>query len=128
MNYSRPKDTRPKNLNLLTIRLPITALVSALHRISGFLLFLLAPILLWMLSYSLQENGFEDFQRWFSHFYIKLLFWAIFIPYCYHLVAGIRHLLTDIHIGDSLKGGRLGALLTIIISLLLILLVGIWLW
>jgi hypothetical protein len=48
-----PKRSRPKNLNLLTIRLPIPALVSIMHRVSGAFLFLLLPGLLWLLAQSL---------------------------------------------------------------------------
>jgi succinate dehydrogenase / fumarate reductase cytochrome b subunit len=119
---------RPKNLNLFTIHFPIPAIVSILHRISGFILFLLIPLALWGLDFSLTESGFDTFKQWVDAFSIKLIFWILFIPFCYHLVAGIRHLLADIHIGDSLAGGRRGAILTFVISGLLVILAGIWLW
>jgi len=119
---------RPKNLNLFTIHFPIPAIVSILHRISGVFLFILIPFALWGLSISLTDSGFETMQGWFNNFYIKFIFWILFIPFCYHLVAGIRHLFSDIHLGDSLQGGRRGAVLTFIISALLIILAGIWLW
>lgn len=120
--------SRPKNLNLFTIHFPIPAIVSIFHRTSGFFLFLLVPFLLWGLSVSLTEPGFETLKQWLDAFYIKFIFWLIFIPFCYHLVAGIRHLLLDIHLGESLKGGRRGALLTFIVTGLLVILAGIWLW
>jgi succinate dehydrogenase / fumarate reductase cytochrome b subunit len=120
--------TRPKNLNLFTIHFPIPAIVSILHRASGAFLFLLIPFLLWALDASLTDTGFDHLQQWLGVFYVKFIFWLILIPLCFHLVAGIRHLLSDVHIGDTLKGGRIAAVLTIIISALLVILAGIWLW
>jgi succinate dehydrogenase / fumarate reductase cytochrome b subunit len=119
---------RPKNLNLFTIHFPIPAIVSILHRASGFFLFLLIPFVLWGLDFSLTSSGFDVFKQWFDSFIVKFIFWILFIPFCYHLVAGIRHLLSDIHIGDSLAGGRRGAVLTFAVSGLLVILAGIWLW
>lgn len=122
---SRP---RPKNLNLFTIQFPIPAIVSILHRVSGAFLFLLIPFVLWGLSYSLTDSGYDGLQFWLGKFYVKFLFWLLFIPFCFHLIAGIRHLLSDIHIGDTLIMGRKTAFLTFIISAVLILLAGVWLW
>lgn len=84
--------------------------------------------MLWAFSASLTDRGFEMLKHWLSHFGVKFLFWLLFIPFCYHLVAGVRHLFSDIHIGDTLKTGRLTAILTFIISAILLLLAGIWLW
>lgn len=122
------KQTRPKNLNLFTIRFPIMAIVSILHRVTGAFLFLLIPFLLWSLQYSLTDTGFEAIQQWMDTIYFKLFVWILFIPLCFHLVAGLRHLLSDIHIGDTLKMGKRMAYLTFIVSAMIILLAGIWLW
>lgn len=84
--------------------------------------------MLWGLSASLTPTGFDTLQQWFANIYVKLLIWAFLAPFCFHLVAGVRHLLSDIHIGVSLKGGRLSAVITFIVSIILVLLVGIWLW
>lgn len=121
-------DFRPKNLNLFTIHFPLPAIVSILHRVSGAFLFLLIPFILWAFAYSLTPNGFDTLQQWLGNFWAKLIFWVLFVPFCFHLVAGIRHLLSDIHIGDTLKAGRMTAVLTFIISIVLIVLAGIWLW
>ena len=122
------QNNRPKNLNLFTIRFPIPAIVSILHRLSGAVLFLLIPFVIWGLALSLTSDGFEMLVDWTSLFYIKFMIWLFFIPFCFHLVAGIRHLLMDIHIGSSLAMGRLFAKLTILISIFIIFLLGIWLW
>lgn len=120
--------TRPKNLNLFTIRFPLPAIVSILHRITGFLLFLLIPFVLWGLQLSLTESGFISFQQWRNNTVVNCILWLLLIPLCFHLVAGLRHLLMDIQIGVTLRGGRMGALLTIIVTLILVILAGIWLW
>jgi succinate dehydrogenase / fumarate reductase cytochrome b subunit len=122
------RDTRPKNLNLFTIRFPLPAIVSGLHRISGVLLFILVPFLLWALSFSLTSRGFDVMGEWLSNVYVKCVLWLFLIPFIFHLIAGIRHLLSDIHIGDTLQGGRRGALLTMLFSFVFIILAGVWLW
>ncbi len=119
---------RPKNLNLFTIRFPIPAIISILHRISGVILFLLIPVMLWILETSLSVSGYEMLSDWLSMGYIKGLLWLLLAPFFYHFVAGVRHLLMDIRIGDELKTARKGAWLVLIISILIIIMAGIWLW
>lgn len=104
------------------------AIVSILHRVTGAFLFLLIPFLLWSLQYSLTDTGFEAIQQWMDTIYFKLLVWILFIPLCFHLVAGVRHLLSDIHIGDTLKMGKKMAYFTFIVTAIIVLLAGIWLW
>lgn len=122
------RNSRPKNLDLFTISFPLPAIVSLMHRISGACLFILIPFMLWGLSLSLTVSGFDMLQQWAGNILVKLVFWLLFIPFFYHLVAGIRHLLSDIHIGDTLKAGRLTAKLVILVSVLLIIAAGIWIW
>lgn len=123
------KDQRPKNLNLLTIRFPVPAIVSILHRISGIILFLLVPFLLRELYFSLaSQQDFDDVYQFFTTPWMKFILWCSLSAFIYHFVAGIRHLLMDVHIGEGLKSGRLSAWLTMGISALFILLTGLWLW
>ncbi|MBX3708826.1 MAG: succinate dehydrogenase, cytochrome b556 subunit [Gammaproteobacteria bacterium] len=122
------KHPRPKNLNLFTIHFPIPAIVSILHRVSGAFLFLLIPFVLWGFSYSLTDSGYDALQRWLGTAYVKLIGWLLFIPFCFHLIAGIRHLLSDVHMGDTLTMGRKTAVLTFIIFAALVILAGSWLW
>jgi len=115
---------RPKNLNLFTIHFPLPAIVSILHRLSGAFLFLCIPFALWLLDFSLTESGFESLQQGMSHLTVKIILWGLLVPFIFHLVAGVRHLLSDIHIGDTLKLGRAMALLTFVVSALLVILAG----
>lgn len=120
---------RPKNLNLLTIRFPLPAIVSILHRISGVILFLLIPLMLWGLSLSLSSSDdFDNLHLFLSSPLMKFLIWGFLSAFIYHFLAGIRHLFMDIHLGDELKSGRLSAQLTMAISIVFIILAGIWLW
>jgi len=122
------KHTRPKNLNLFTIHFPLPAIVSILHRISGFFLFLLIPLILWLFEYSLTLDGFDTIQYSLSSFGAKFILWVMLAAFFFHLVAGVRHLLSDIHIGDTLKMGRLTAVSVFVISIMLVILAGVWLW
>ncbi len=120
---------RPINLNLLTIRFPLPAIVSILHRISGVFLFLLIPFMLWGLHLSLASpQDFDDLHSFLSSLPMKLMIWIGLSAFTYHFMAGIRHLFMDIHIGEELKSGRLSAQLTLIFSIVVILFIGIWLW
>jgi succinate dehydrogenase / fumarate reductase, cytochrome b subunit len=123
------KKQRPINLNLFTIHFPIPAIASILHRISGVLLFLLIPFILWGLELSLNSSqAFDDIHYFLTRPFSKFIIWGFLAAFIFHFVAGIRHLLMDIGIGEELKSGRLGAWLTFIISAVLIVLTGIWLW
>jgi len=120
---------RPVNLNLMTIRFPLTAIVSILHRISGVLLFLAIPLLLWLFQLSL--NSAHDFHyvvALLTGSLMKLVTLILLASLVYHLLAGIRHLLMDVGIGESLQLGRLGARLVLGASIIFTLVIGAWLW
>lgn len=121
-------NSRPKNLNLFTIRFPLPAIISIIHRITGAILFFAIPLILWVFSESLTYDGFLRLQTWRESFYFKGLLLLVFIPFFFHFVAGIRHLLMDVHMGDSLKMGKFTASIAIVVAIILILLTGIWIW
>jgi len=122
-------DKRPVNLDLSTIKFPVTAIASITHRVTGVAIFLALPILLWMLDRSLASpESFADLKELMTSPLVKLVVWAILAVLLYHLVAGIRHLVMDTGVGETLEGGRRGAKLVFIISAVLILLVGGWIW
>lgn len=67
---------RPVNLDIRTIQLPLTALTSILHRISGIMLFIFLGLILYMLSKSLEsEKGFNEVKEIFSSPFGKVSFW-----------------------------------------------------
>ena len=120
---------RPVNLSLLTIRFPATAIVSILHRISGAILFLLLPLILGVLHCSLSSaKSFAAIQHCLTQPLFKLMLSLAGAALFYHLIAGIRHLLMDIEIAESLQGSRRSAWCVLIITILLIVYLGVKLW
>ncbi|WP_437880572.1 succinate dehydrogenase, cytochrome b556 subunit [Pseudomonas sp. LRF_L74] len=120
---------RPVNLDLRTIKLPITAITSILHRISGVILFVGLAVLLFALDKSLSsEEGFVDVKAILAHPLVKLIIWGLLSALLYHLVAGVRHLVMDAGVGETLQGGKLGSKIVIVISVVLIVLAGVWIW
>lgn len=123
------KSQRPVNLDLRTIKLPITAITSILHRISGIILFVGLAIMLYALSKSLgSEEGFADVKASLTSPLAKFIAWGLLSSLLYHLVAGIRHLIMDTGVGETLEGGKLGSKIVIAVSLVLIVLAGVWIW
>ena len=120
---------RPVNLDLRTIQLPVTAYTSIAHRISGVILFLGIAVLLYVLDLSLtSEEGFAEVQEILSGGFVKLVIWGLLSALLYHLVAGVRHLVMDMGVGETLEGGKLGSKIVIAVSAVLILLSGVWVW
>jgi succinate dehydrogenase / fumarate reductase cytochrome b subunit len=121
------KKQRPVNLDLTTIKFPLPAITSILHRISGVALFFGAAFLLWAFDLSMQgPEGFATVQSWFDHFLVKLFYWAILAALIYHFVAGCKHLAMDLGFGESLEGGHQAAKITLGVSAVFILIVGVW--
>ena len=116
---------RPVNLDLGKFHFPLPAITSILHRVSGIIIFVGVAFMLYGLQLSL--SGEEGFSR-VSGFLAKLITWGILSALLYHLVAGIKHLLMDMGIGEELESGRLAAKATVVISVILILLAGVWVW
>ncbi|MCW8157733.1 succinate dehydrogenase, cytochrome b556 subunit [Stutzerimonas stutzeri] len=123
------KSQRPVNLDLRTIKLPITAYTSILHRVSGVILFVGIALLLLALDTSLSSpEGFEDVRVYLSSPLAKLVSWVLLSALLYHLVAGVRHLIMDTGHGETLEGGKLGSKIVIAVSAVLIVLAGVWIW
>ncbi|WP_150630178.1 succinate dehydrogenase, cytochrome b556 subunit [Pseudomonas fluorescens] len=120
---------RPVNLDLRTIKLPVTAYTSSLHRISGVILFVSLAIMLYALDKSLDsEEGFGQVKACLTSPLAKLVIWGILSALLYHLVAGVRHLIMDMGIGETLEGGKLGSKIVIAVSVVVIVLAGVWIW
>ncbi|HSB98935.1 MAG TPA: succinate dehydrogenase, cytochrome b556 subunit [Burkholderiaceae bacterium] len=128
----RPVYTNIHVSQIVAYRLPIAGLVSILHRVSGALMFLLLPLVVWLLDVSLtSEVSYERFSNAFiagvgvvPAFLLKLVVLALIWAFLHHLVAGVRHLWMDITHSVSLQQGHLSALATLGASLLLAILLG----
>ncbi|MDO7653290.1 MAG: succinate dehydrogenase, cytochrome b556 subunit [Porticoccus sp.] len=122
-------DKRPVTLDIGTLDMPLPAIASITHRITGVLLVAGVAVLLWLLDESLaSEEGFNAVKSLTDSVLCKLLVWGVLSALIYHSVAGVKHLLMDVGIGETLEGGVLGAKLVFVISAALIVLVGVCIW
>ncbi|TVZ39538.1 succinate dehydrogenase subunit C [Alteromonadaceae bacterium 2753L.S.0a.02] len=123
------KTNRPVNLDISTIKLPVTAYVSILHRVSGVVLLAGVLVLLYMLDMSLSsEESFAELKEFLAFPLVKIILWAVLAALAYHFVAGVRHLIMDLGIGESLEGGKLGAKISLVLAGVLIIATGVWIW
>ena len=124
---------RPKYLNLqaliFEIRMPVSAWVSILHRISGALLFVALVWLLWMLDRSLSsEASFEKIRHYAGLWPVKLSLLALVWAFCPHFCAGIRYLFLDLDKGVDLATARLTSWIVLGASLGLTVFLGWKIW
>ncbi|MBL8413638.1 MAG: succinate dehydrogenase, cytochrome b556 subunit [Propionivibrio sp.] len=120
------KKKRPKNLDLMTIRLPLPGILSILHRVSGAVLFLLLPVLLWLFESSLASpETFAVVKSIAAHPLVKLILLGLIWLYLHHFCAGIRYLLLDLHKGIDLESARLSSKIVFAVSIVLTLLIGV---
>ncbi len=123
------KDKRPVNLDLGTIQLPLAAWTSITHRISGVIVFFGTGILLWVLSASLaSEASFNNLGGMAASFPGKFVLWGILTALAYHLVAGCKHLVMDAGIGETKEAAPKAAKLVFIVSVVLAVVLGVWVW
>ena len=117
---------------IVAYRLPLAGMVSILHRISGVLLFLLMPFIIWMFDASVtSEVSFDVFRSAFAAgvgfipgWFLKLVALALIWAYLHHLIAGIRHLWMDATHAVTKEFGQSSAIVTLALSVLLTLALG----
>jgi len=126
-----------RNINALrdlpTYRLPAPGWVSILHRISGVLMFVLMPFIIWMFDTSVSsELSFARFRAAFTTglgfvpgWFVKLVALALIWAYLHHFIAGLRHVWMDVsHKAVSKQFGGLSAKVTLVTSLALTVILG----
>ncbi len=122
-------NNRPKHLALHLIKLPLSGIVSILHRLSGLLLFLALPLLLLMLDYSLQSiQTYTQLFEVLHHPLTKLMLLVLLWAFLHHFCAGLRFLAIDMHLLRNLAQSRSSSKIVIVISLLLTAFIGARLW
>jgi len=120
---------RPVNLDLGSLTYPPMAIASILHRISGIVLFLLLPFMLYMLQLSLKSSAsYDELQSLVARPYGKLILWAFSSALIYHVIAGVRHMILDLGIGEALHAARRSAVAVIVLAVVAILSLGVWIW
>ncbi|MEM9256161.1 MAG: succinate dehydrogenase, cytochrome b556 subunit [Pseudomonadota bacterium] len=122
-------DKRPVNLDIGSMRLPITAWASISHRATGVFLFVGMAPLIWALDKSLSgPQGFAEVQSLLGSPLVKLVIWAILAGLIYHAAAGVKHLVMDFGVGETMEGGVRGVHIVIGVFIVLTVLAGIWIW
>lgn len=126
---TKPKRPEFRNINALTdlptYRLPAAGWVSILHRVSGAIMFLLMPFIIWMFDKSVSsEYSYAKFTSAFNiglgfvpGVLIKLVVLALMWAYLHHFIAGVRHLWMDINHAVSKEFGKSSAVVTLALSL-----------
>lgn len=110
---------------LAAYRLPLAGKVSILHRISGLLLFVSLPFLLYLLDQSLtSEISFDTFKGVLSYPLIKIIVLVLAWAFMFHFCAGIRFLLLDTHRAVSKEGGKQTSIVVLAVSSLLTIVVA----
>ena len=126
-----------RNINAFTdlpgYRLPLAGIVSILHRVSGAIMFVLMPLIIWMFDTSISsEISFGKFKAAFSVGMLglpgiiwKLAVLALIWAYLHHSIAGLRHLWSDTHHSAVTKQfGKTSALVTLVLSIGLTVVLG----
>jgi succinate dehydrogenase / fumarate reductase cytochrome b subunit len=118
-----------RNINALTdlpsYRLPAAGIVSILHRISGLIMFLLLPLLVWMFDTSVSsEISFAKFSAAFTvglgfvpAVLVKVVVLSLIWAYLHHLIAGVRHVYMDVCHAVTKEFGKSSAIVTLVLSL-----------
>ncbi len=122
-------NSRPKFLDLRVIRQPVPAIVSFLHRVSGALMFLALPFVLWMLQYSLRSiETYTALMRLLGHPLSKLVLLVVLWALAHHFCAGLRFLAIDLGAGVKLGPARMSGKWVLAVSLALTAAAGGMLW
>ena len=109
-------DHRPVYIDLRKINLPVSALISITHRLSGmYVFFITLPLMLALIYFSTEsEDSFNDLSLFLKDY--KFILGLIVLRFCilwYHILSGVRHLIMDAHIGESLLASKYSAIFTI---------------
>ena len=109
-------DHRPVYIDLRKINLPVSALISISHRLSGmYVFFITLPLMLALIYFSTEsEDSFNDLSLFLKNY--KFILGLIVLSFCilwYHILSGVRHLIMDAHIGESLIASKYSAIFTI---------------
>ncbi len=120
---------RPKYLNLFQIRMPVPAVVSIMHRVSGAALFLALPALLawWQCSLT-STDTFAASEEFVTLPLVKIGIVVFAWAYLHHLCAGVRHLASDIDLGTELPSARFSSWLVLAVSIALTMLIAVRIW
>ncbi len=110
----------PTSPHLQIYRLPLTALLSITHRITGVILAFGSIVLVWILAAA--ANSAEDYQTmlphlqaWYGQIFTLAFIFALYLHFC----NGVRHLFWDAGYGFELETVDLTAKIAIAVAVIM---------
>lgn len=123
-------DTRPVNLDLMSIKLPLSALASILHRVSAVIIWVGFAVLLAVLCYATRsEESFQELAALLSgNFIVQFVVWGFLSALGYYCVATLKHLVQDFGFFEDKQSGQVISGVTLGLGALMVILAGILVW
>ena len=129
IGVKRMKTERPVNLNLFVFRFPLAAIVSITHRITGVILFAGVAFALYAFDLAVaSEQGFAAAKALVAHPLGMFVLLGLIATLTFHIIAGLKHLLMDFHVGDTVGAAFFGSIAVIVLTIVLTGAIGIILW
>ncbi len=111
------------------MKLPITAWASISHRITGVILFIASPLLVWALDQSLQSQAsFDQLLVLLASPVAKIIVWGVAVALSYHTLAGLKHLIADLGYGEEMDQGVMMARLVVVLAVVAAVAWGVVIW
>lgn len=121
----RPEFRNIHITQILSYRLPPAGYVSIFHRVSGALMFLLLPLVIWLFDKSVTSQiSYEVFSAAMASVWMKLIVWALLSAYVHHFLAGVRHLWMDAFHSVTKEQGHTTGVVVLALDAVLILAIG----
>lgn len=110
----------PMSPHLQIYRLPLTALLSITHRITGVILALGCIVLVWILAAAANSVVYYQamiphLQSWYGQLFLLGFIFSLYLHFC----NGVRHLFWDVGYGFELETVDLTAKLAIALAVIL---------
>lgn len=126
------KNQGPLNIGLSSIKsysFPITAISSIIHRITGVLMVVFLPFLLWGFSLSMVcEAYFYYLQNLLIHSPWSIVAWVFISASSYHIIAGIRHLIMDFGFFEEMCSAKISSIAVLVLGVFVTIFWGLWIW
>jgi succinate dehydrogenase / fumarate reductase cytochrome b subunit len=123
-------DKRPVNLDLTTVRFPITATASILHRICAVISWVGLGFLIWLLCYALaSQQQFDELASLYDkNFFLQFFSWGFLTAFGYYCMGTIKHIIQDFGFFEDFTGGQMISWAAIIAGVILAILAGVFIW
>ena len=110
---------KPVYINLFKIQLPISALLSISHRVSGMLIFFMVlpfSAYLYNILIASQDSFALFIDSYNSSIFLRTFVLFNVLIFEYHVIAGIRHMLMDFHIVSETLSASSNSALTALVT------------